>query len=477
MKKSGFSGIIEKTFLETVSKFNLIRPQEKILIALSGGPDSVLLAHLFNKFKEQFKITPVLMHINHHLRGRESQKDEKFACEYAGKLGLEFVLKDIDVLSYAENNKLSLEAAGRALRYQAFEDAMKEKDCRKLATAHHLDDLAETMVFRLLKGSGVSGLAAIPVKRGDIIRPLLYLEKHDILAYLDQHHIKYRIDSSNKNDAFDRNYIRNSIIPLFEKRFPAFRRKFMDLYEIIMEEEQVWQALLEPLKKSIYEEEGLVSIKKNLLLRNKNTPKALLRRFLKWVIQNYMAGDFYPNSDLLDNILKFCENKEGNKTVFKNNAFRIVSSYDSIVFEKSSKKFPKKPKYVKLNNNLSVPYGSYSLIIKRSAGGFRPEGPAKNACSFDPGGMSGLKVRQRLEGDRIRIAAARTKKVKDFFIDCKFSVIQREESFLLEAADEKIIAVYIPGYGFRVSTDFYVNKKTKEIISVRVLKKRGAFDA
>ncbi len=203
----------EQKVINFIAENSLIKENDKILIALSGGADSVFALLFFLKFAKKFKISISALHINHQLRGEEAEKDEKFCVELCEKYSILLYKFRFDVSKIASREKTSLEETGRNIRYSIFNDLIKSKGYNKVVTAHHSDDNVETVLFNLFRGSGLKGLTGIPVIRGKIIRPLLSITKKDIIEYLKSINQEYREDSSNQDEIYKRNFIRNNLIP------------------------------------------------------------------------------------------------------------------------------------------------------------------------------------------------------------------------------------------------------------------------
>jgi tRNA(Ile)-lysidine synthase len=207
-------------FSAFIRKEGLCLPGDRILVAVSGGPDSVLLAFLLKT--AGFSIG--LAHCNYQLRGAESDADEELARKTAAAWGLPFFRKAFDTCRIAEERGLSIQEAARDLRYEWLEDLRQQEGYDLIATGHHLDDAIETMLFNLIKGCGIHGLHGILPKRGRLIRPLLFAEKAQILEYLEAADIAYREDHTNQETYYDRNKIRHQIIPQMEALNPRFRQ-------------------------------------------------------------------------------------------------------------------------------------------------------------------------------------------------------------------------------------------------------------
>ncbi|MEI7694743.1 MAG: tRNA lysidine(34) synthetase TilS [Chlorobium sp.] len=210
---------LEKKFLQEVRSRRLVDHGEKVLVAVSGGPDSMALLSLLSAVQPLLHCELAIAHCNFQLRGTESDGDESFVRAHALTLGLECFVERFETGRCAEEWKKSLEETARILRYAFFEQVMVEQGFSRVATGHHVNDNAETILFNLFRGVSLSALRGIRARNGKIIRPMLLLHKADITAYLAQKGVASRIDASNGVDDYDRNFIRNRVIPLIEERF------------------------------------------------------------------------------------------------------------------------------------------------------------------------------------------------------------------------------------------------------------------
>ena len=211
-----------KTSIEFIRKYDLLPAGSRVLCAVSGGRDSVYLLHRLLEWSEQLQLTVFAAHYNHCLRGEESDRDEAFVSDMCQTLGIPLFTGRGDVAGYAAEHGLGVEEAARTLRYAFLEETRQRCGADVIATAHHADDLAETMLFQLARGSGTKGLSGIPPRRGRIVRPILMTTRGEIDAYLSEHGISYVDDSTNAQDDSDRNVIRHYVMPILQQINPSF---------------------------------------------------------------------------------------------------------------------------------------------------------------------------------------------------------------------------------------------------------------
>jgi tRNA(Ile)-lysidine synthase len=282
---------MQKRFLAAVREHRLISPGERVGVAVSGGADSVALLRLLAESREELAISLAVLHVNHGLRGAEAVADAEFVAELAARLSLPFHLRRAGVRGLAEEEHLSLEAAGRAARYRFFSEQMHGGlEC--VATAHTLDDQAETVLLRLLRGTGTQGLAAIhrqrPADGGRIVRPLLDFSRVEIEGYLRSLGQSWREDKSNREEIFLRNRVRHELLPMLVSSYnPALRRTLAQTAELAAGEESFWQTQVEAFFSLCG---GCETIPQPLFAAQ---PVAMQRRILRKMLQNHdVAADF-----------------------------------------------------------------------------------------------------------------------------------------------------------------------------------------
>ena len=224
--------------LQTIEDYSMLSPGERVIVGVSGGADSIALLHLLYNLKD-LNLDLTVAHLNHGLRGEEAERDSRFVEHIAGTLDLRFELKKVDTIAYKEEKKLSLEDAARELRYEFFNEVRQKQNASKVATAHTQDDQAETVLMRLIRGSGLRGLSGIPpVSRGYLIRPLLFVSRSEIEQYLKSKDIEWIEDSSNASDEFLRNRIRNDLIPALETYNPNLKETLSRTADVLRSDDR-----------------------------------------------------------------------------------------------------------------------------------------------------------------------------------------------------------------------------------------------
>ncbi len=301
---------IEQKFLKFIDEQSLIIRNEKILVGFSGGPDSIFLLHLLTKFKKKLQIEVCALHVNHLLRGNEAADDEKFCKNYCERNKIKFDSVRKRVKSFSERNRISLEEAGRILRYKEFESLVKKKRLDKIATAHNSNDNTETVLLNLIKGTGLDGISGIPVKRKNIIRPILCFTKDEILSYLSQKKINYRIDKSNYDSDFERNYLRNKIIPLIKERLnPSLETSIFNSSENFKKiNEYIRTNETEVFKNTNRDSSGIIKVQ---IAELENVNKSIQSLFLKNLLEKELNTQIFSND--LKKILSLVKTQVGKR--------------------------------------------------------------------------------------------------------------------------------------------------------------------
>jgi len=236
VNKQAFHARIWSKLVAYNRRHSLVRSGDRIIVAVSGGPDSVCLAHFLHLLSQRRNIHIRLLHLNHGLRGRAADNDARSVETLGRKLGVPVSVRQISVSRFARNSGRSLEDAGRLLRYRALLQEARRQRFNKVATGHQMDDQAETLLLNLLRGTRAKGLAGIPPLRPlkkdiRVARPLLALNRQEVLDYLKYHRLSYRIDKTNHSPQFTRNWIRKVVLPLLERKNPGVRAHLAQIAE------------------------------------------------------------------------------------------------------------------------------------------------------------------------------------------------------------------------------------------------------
>ena len=279
--------------LETIKKYNLIENGDKLVLGVSGGPDSISMLNILNEIRKDDKVKLnyeiVVVHINHMIR-KEAVDDELYVKEYCDKRNIDFYSKSIDVKKLANTNKIGTEEAGRNVRYEFFNEILEKTSSNKIAIAHNKNDNAETMIMNIMRGSGISGLKGIEPKRGIYIRPLIECEREEIEKYCEKNKLNPRIDKTNFENEYTRNKIRNIVIEQKEN-------------EIILD-----------LKKFNVQE------------------KVIKSRLILYTITRILGTAQGMEKIHIEDIIKLCSNNIGNKYLTPNKKLKILVKNHKIYF-------------------------------------------------------------------------------------------------------------------------------------------------
>lgn len=325
--------MIKKRILETITKYNLIEPNEKIICGISGGPDSICMLDILRQLKEEIHFEIIVCHVNHLIR-EEATSDEEYVINYCQKNKIKCYVKRIDVKKYANNKKQGTEEAGRNVRYEFFEEILKKEKANKIAIAHNKNDKIETILMNVLRGSGVSGLKGIePIRENKYIRPLLEIERTDIEKYCQQNHLEPRIDKTNFVNDCTRNKIRNIVLPYMKQEFNPNIVETIDRLSRVIDEEDKYlkkqtREAFEKIK--IREEQGNIVLNLKEFNRQETVIK---KRLLIYTIHQTIGNVQNIEKVNIDDIIKLCQNNIGNKYLMPNKNIKILVNKNQIFFE------------------------------------------------------------------------------------------------------------------------------------------------
>ena len=321
--------------LETIKKYNLIENGDKLVLGVSGGPDSISMLNILNEIRKDDKVKLnyeiVVVHINHMIR-KEAVDDELYVKEYCDKRNIDFYSKSIDVKKLANTNKIGTEEAGRNARYDFFNEILEKTKSNKIAIAHNKNDNAETMIMNIIRGSGVSGLKGIEPKRGIYIRPLIECERIEIENYCEEQKLNPRIDKTNFENEYTRNKIRNIIIPYVRKEFnPNIINTLERLSNLVKEEEDYIEKQVLSIYNRIIIEEKEKEIVLELKIFNAQE-KVIKSRLILYTITRLFGSSQGIEKIHIEDIIKLCSKNIGNKYLTPNKKIKILVKNHKIYF-------------------------------------------------------------------------------------------------------------------------------------------------
>ena len=444
-----------KEFKKFIVDENLFTPKEKILLAVSGGMDSVVMTELFRLAGFTYGIA----HCNFQLRGEDSEKDELFVASIAKKNKVPFYSTRFSTAQTAEVKGISIQMAARELRYDWFREILQKEKYNYVATAHHLDDQVETFFINLMRSTGIAGFHGILPKQGNLIRPMLFTNRKNIDIFARDHAISYREDKSNNETKYLRNKIRHEILPVLQEIHPDFEHHLTENILRIREIETIFREALEIKRKKVIKNEKdkiriLISEIKNL-----NPAGTYLYEFL---------SPFGFNFSQVKDLLKTLDKTSGK--IMLSPTHRLIRDRENIFItskkEESLKSGINQHFLIteftsKINQPLKLAF--HKLQKDKN---FRID-PSPKMAFLDLKKLSfPLLLRKWQHGDLFYpFGRNHRKKLSDYFIDEKFSLLDKENTWVLCCGKDIIWVV-----GHRIDNRFRITPRTNEILQIKWLK-------
>lgn len=447
---------------QNILEKNLIEPGDNVLIGLSGGPDSVFLFHNLVKLKVILSFNLYASHINHMYRGEDAQHDEDFVRELCGKYGIKLFVKRKHASEYARELKVTEEEAGRILRYDFFSDNLKEIGQGKIAVAHNLNDQAETVLQRIIRGSGIDGLSAMSFKKGNLIRPMLNVPKSEVLDYLKENNYEYCIDKTNLHDDYGRNKIRLNLIPYLERNFnPNIQNTLYRMSETMERDKKIIEKYVDKkFKDVILQKTG----KKVVLDLNKlkDLDPGESGRIIRRAVEELKGNTVNIEMKHIDYAVDFIRTGSTGRKINLPEGFTIEISYDNFIVNKIVENIPNFQYNIVLDKALYIPEVGKTLLCRVLNVSEYKSGD-RSSISLDYDIINGnLVARNRRPGDSmIPCGMTGSKKIKDIFIDLKIPSEERDSKLII-ADDDKILWLE----GFRIHNSFKVSSSTKKILNI-----------
>ncbi len=429
-----------------IKENRLLDPEDRVIVGFSGGMDSVTLLDVLLSLGYHC----VAAHCNFHLRGEESERDAAFVKQWCEHIGVEMVSVDFDTYRYATTHKISIEMAARELRYEWFEDMRKQHHANVIAVAHHRDDLVETVLLNLIRGTGIRGLTGISPKNNSIVRPLLCVSRDEIEAYVDERKLPFIFDSSNSDDVFVRNLLRLNVMPLLEKINPSVKNAMYRTARHVGEAKKIYDYYVETQKKAIFVD-NQIDIEK---LKATLSPAVMLFEILT---------PLGFNASVIEDISQRLDSTPGK--VFYSDNYRLIKDRSKLILEKIADKKLQQEEYTidKVSQEITDP-----IRLKISfLSGYTTINKDPRFLYADADKLSfPLTLRKWQSGDWfVPFGMRGRKKLSDFFTDRKFSLADKENAWVLSSGENIVWIV-----GERPDERFKVTESTENVMVVEFIK-------
>ncbi|MDR3598561.1 tRNA lysidine(34) synthetase TilS [Clostridium sp.] len=464
-----------KKVLSYIKDNKLIKCKDKILVALSGGPDSICLFNILFQLKEELNIEIAAVHLNHLLRGEDSFRDEEYVINMCSNMGIKCFVKRVDINTYSKEHKLSSEMAGRNARYDFFDEILKREGFDKVATAHNANDQAETILFRLMRGTGLEGLGGIKVSRDDkVIRPILCLSRKEVEEYIKLKQLNPRIDKTNFEKIYNRNKIRLDILPYIKENFNEDIIQTLNRMSLLLQKDNefIENLALNLFNKYCVECNDYFIIKKEMF----KEAEPIVTRLLRRVIVKYSKSNYDFEMKHIYEIFYLAKKNSG-KVIHLPNGICAENIYGDIYIKSKAEKYDinnKKEEIILDKNSINI--NEFELCNLRIRIQVIDNCEVNNVNSnqdslikyFDFDKIkNSISIRNRRNGDKIiPLGMTGSKKIKNIFIDMKIPKEERENIPIL-CFDDKIAWII----GIRMSEEYKLTDKSKNILKVVIQRK------
>jgi tRNA(Ile)-lysidine synthase len=450
-----------------IEQHGMLRPGDRVIVAVSGGPDSTALLHVLYRLAPDFQVSLHVFHLDHGVRGVESAEDAVYVRRLADRLGIPSTVVTLgpDVLKRMGG---SFQANARAVRYAELEALARRLNATRVALGHNRDDQAETVLMRLLRGAGRQGLSGIPPMRtaGGItyIRPLLEIPRREIESYCAEHELQPRLDASNLKAEYLRNRIRLELLPMLAREYnPAISANLAQTASVLREEEHFLDGLAhEALERCRAQGEGVALCSDRLL----QEPLALARRVVRLAARMAAGGEYDLGLEAVTRVLEAARCREGSHRLHLPGGVEVQVEYGICRFTLGERgaAVPRGEWPVALSGETAIP--ELGLRLKAHVGGAVPPGPGLAVFDLDrlPGPLS---VRFRRPGDRLwPVGMDGSKKLQDIMVDAKVPQRLRDRIPILVSGEEVLWAI-----GLRLDRRFLADGATRQALVLEVVQR------
>ncbi len=449
--------------IEMIKKHSMLKGGERVLVGLSGGADSVCLLKVLHMLKDDLSLTLYAVYVDHNLRPGETPVETAYCRKLCDEMQVDFRVKSVDVKVYVKDHGMNKQEAARDLRYKAFYEAAFEVRADKIALAHNADDQTETVFMRLMRGAGAAGLSGIPAVRGNVIRPLLEIQRTEISDFLGRENIRCIVDSSNLQTDYLRNKFRLAIMPELLKMNPNLLRSVNKTVSILQEEGRYIEVIVtKTLMKMISRKTGMrIEL---FLSPMESLDIVILRRLLRRAIDRTegLRGIGFVH---IEDIIRLVKDGRSGDRLYLPKGIRVIKDYSLLVI--TSEK-PHKIDFHELNVPGEAAIRGAGLVIKASfeekSGDF---GDGRKSALFDADSIDfPLKIRPRMPGDYFYpLGFGKKRKLQDFFVDEKVPRDERDSVPLVLSGED---VLWVAGY--RADERFRVGVSTNKFLRLVIVK-------
>lgn len=431
-----------------IERQQLLTPKARVIVGVSGGTDSVVLLHILHALGYEC----VVAHCNFHLRMEESNRDEEFVRALSKTMKLPFYNIDFDTVSYADRHGISIEMAARDLRYEWFHDLLKKLDAEAIAVAHHADDSIETMLMNLVRGTGLRGLSGIRPRNKKVIRPLLCCNRQELENYLIRYDLEHVEDSTNASVDYQRNKFRNEVLPLLEEINPSLRQTLYESLKRFEGTTAIYAQAIDAIREKIAETtDGLTKLNIDIIKQQVHIPTVMYEILHPFGFSGATIEQVTENLDAVSGKTFYSDTHR----LIKDRKYLIISPKDDDTVDEYyitqpdaviDQPFGLELKTLKLTSDFSISRSAKRVHIDASKLAFP------------------LQLRRWREGDVFYpFGMKQRKKVSDFFIDNKLSLLEKEQSWLLVSGNDIVWIV-----GQRLDDRFRITAETTEVVELSI---------